>query len=190
MIRPEIALASAAVTAIAALAACSADSTTAAPSRSTPSTEASTDTSTDGATGPIDLKPIPAGDALEPGRYAVPFFGDDGPARALVDVPAGYFSAGGWVIDDGHGTLAPEEFGDLLFLAGDLGRVDTWLDRAANERGTMMSLQVLSHALRVLVMYQQFAKAGDPAAKAIPSREYTSRMNLGVRELRRRIESW
>jgi hypothetical protein len=49
---------------------------------------------------------------------------------------------------------------------------------------------VLSHALRVLVMYQQFAKAGDPAAKAIPSREYTSRMNLGLRELRRRIEGW
>jgi hypothetical protein len=75
-------------------------------------------------------------------------------------------------------------------VRGALGRVDTWLDRAANERGTMTALQVLSHALRVLVMYQQFAKAGDPAAKAIPSREYTSRMNLGVRELRRRIESW
>ena len=95
-------------------------------------THASTDSPTGRSTGspavadgPIDLKPIDAGTELEPGRYAVPFWDDDGPARAVVDVPEGYFSAGGWVIDDGHGTLAPDEFGDLLFLSGNVGRVDT-----------------------------------------------------------------
>ncbi|GAA3653508.1 hypothetical protein GCM10022237_11680 [Nocardioides ginsengisoli] len=75
--------------------------------------------------GPVDLRPITAGTALAPATYAVPLMGDEGPARALVDVPAGYYSAGGWVIDAGHGTEAPDEFGDLMFLTGDLGGVET-----------------------------------------------------------------
>jgi hypothetical protein len=75
-------------------------------------------------------------------------------------------------------------------VRGALKRFDGWLARAAGEKGTMTALQVLSHALRVLVMYQQFGKAGDPAARAVPSREFTTRLDSGVRELRRRIESW
>lgn len=71
-----------------------------------------------------------------------------------------------------------------------LERFDGWLERAAGERGTMTALHALSHALRVLVMYQQFAEAGDPAAKAMPAGEFTTRLESGVQELRRQIESW
>ena len=53
----------------------------------------------------------------------MPLVGDDGPMRALVDVPEGYFSSGGWFIDDGHGELAPDEFGNLSFW-GVVGQVD------------------------------------------------------------------
>jgi hypothetical protein len=52
------------------------------------------------------------------------------------------------------------------------------------------ALNVLSHALRVLVMYQQFAVAGDPAAKSVPASEFTTRLESGIRELRRRIDAW
>ena len=74
-------------------------------------------------TGPIDMIDIPAGTPLEPGTYAMPLVGPDSPLRAVVDVPEGYFSAGGWVIDDGHGTLAPDESGDLMFWT-DIDQVD------------------------------------------------------------------
>src|SRR5690242_11575994 len=70
--------------------------------------------------GVIDLVPIAAGVALEPATYAMPYVGDEGTAddpRALVDVPEGYFSAGGWVVDDGHDTVAPDEYGDIVFVA-------------------------------------------------------------------------
>ena len=75
-------------------------------------------------------------------------------------------------------------------VRGAAERFDGWLARAADERGTRTALHVISHALRVLVMYQQFGKAGDPAAKAVGSRGLTARLESGVRELRRRIESW
>ena len=77
----------------------------------------STDTDTSGAddptdnsatatpqpTGPIEMVNIPAGTPLEPGTYAMPMFGPDGTLRGVVDAPEGYFSAGGYAIDDGHG---------------------------------------------------------------------------------------
>lgn len=75
-------------------------------------------------------------------------------------------------------------------VRGALERFDGWLERAAGERGTVTALQVLSHALRVVVMYQQFGVAGDPAAKGVPSGEFTTRLESGVRELRRRIDGW
>ncbi len=78
-------------------------------------------------TGVIDLAPIGAGATLDPGTYAVPFVGEEGAEddpRALVEVPEGYFSAGGWVIDDGHGTQAPDELGDVMFV-GTVRGVDT-----------------------------------------------------------------
>lgn len=75
-------------------------------------------------------------------------------------------------------------------VRGVLERFDGWLDRAASERGTVTALHVASHALRVLVMYQQFGKADDPASKSIPSREFTTRLDSGVQEVRRRIDRW
>jgi hypothetical protein len=85
----------------------------------------STDSSTTTADGPttastalhqpVDLKPIGAGTPLEPASYAMPLVGYRGPSRVVVDVPDGYFSSGGWFIDDGHGGLAPDEFGNLSF---------------------------------------------------------------------------
>jgi hypothetical protein len=69
-------------------------------------------------------------------------------------------------------------------------RFDDWLDRAANENGTVTALHVLAHAVRVLVMYQQFAKAGDPAAKCVDSKELTTRLDSGVERLRQRIDEW
>ena len=74
-------------------------------------------------------------------------------------------------------------------IHGALERFDGWLERAAGERGTVTALRVLSHALRVLVMYQQFAVAGDPTT-AVPSGEFDKRLESGVRELRRRIDGW
>jgi hypothetical protein len=75
-------------------------------------------------------------------------------------------------------------------VRGALKQFDGWLDRAAGERGTVTALRVTSHAMRVLVMYQQFAKAGDPASKSVPSREFTTRLDSGVQELRRLIDNW
>ena len=54
----------------------------------------------------------------------------------------------------------------------------------------MRALHAISHALRVLVMYQQFANAGDPASMEIPPQEFTTRLDSGIRELRRRINTW
>lgn len=51
-------------------------------------------------------------------------------------------------------------------------------------------MQVLAHAMRVLVMYQQFAKARDPAAMKFDSREFTIRLNLGLKKLRERIDTF
>jgi hypothetical protein len=42
--------------------------------------------------------------------------------------------------------------------------------------------------MRVLVLYQQLARAGVTAAKAVPAREFTTKLDLGIQELRRRIE--
>jgi hypothetical protein len=75
-------------------------------------------------------------------------------------------------------------------VRGALARFDEWVTRAATEKGTLIALGVLSHAMRVLVMYQQFGKAGDPAVKRVGAREFTTRLDSGVRELRQRIESW
>ena len=38
-------------------------------------------------------------------------------------MPEGYFNPGPWVIDDGDGTVAPDEYGELMFWA-DIDRVD------------------------------------------------------------------
>jgi hypothetical protein len=75
-------------------------------------------------------------------------------------------------------------------VRGSIKRFDGWLARADSERGTVTALHVLSHALRVLVMYQQFARAGDTAAKGIASQDFITRLDSGIRKLRLRIEAW
>jgi hypothetical protein len=54
--------------------------------------------------------------ALEPGAWVVPFWGKDPGSlpRAVVEIPEGYGSPGGWVVDrgaDGH----PDEYGSVSF---------------------------------------------------------------------------
>ncbi len=68
-----------------------------------------------------------------------------------------------------------------------LGRFDAWLADSGHDHGPIAGLQVLSHALCVLVMYQQFAKAGDKAAKGVAPRDYTNRLNSAIRKLRTRL---
>jgi hypothetical protein len=75
-------------------------------------------------------------------------------------------------------------------VRGAIKRFDDFINRADNEKGTATALQVLAHAMRVLVMYQQFAKAGDAAAKGVESREFTSRLDSGIKKLRDRIAAW
>jgi hypothetical protein len=77
--------------------------------------EGATSSSSAAPAGPVELKRIAADGPLDPATYAMPFIGAHGPMRAVVEVPDGYFSAGGWVIDDGHGELAPDEYGQLAF---------------------------------------------------------------------------
>lgn len=65
---------------------------------------------------PIDLVGVHG--LLEPGTYSLAVWGDNEAAdslpRAIVDVPSGYFSHGGWVIDPGSdGSPEFDEFGEL-----------------------------------------------------------------------------
>ena len=111
------------------LGACSDDSTDTSREHDAVSTSSSapaagpTSTSTDAPTGPTDMLTLTDGSSLEPGTYAVPLIGPESPRRAVVDVPEGYFNPGPWVIDDGDGTVAPDEYGELMFWA-DIDRVD------------------------------------------------------------------
>lgn len=62
--------------------------------------------------------------ALEPGTYSIPQWGDEvSRTRALVDVPTGYFSPGGWAIDPGSDTSDDpadrEQYGTLAFFRAD-----------------------------------------------------------------------
>jgi hypothetical protein len=75
-------------------------------------------------------------------------------------------------------------------VAGALKRFDGWVDRADKEKGHVTAVQVLSHALRVLVIYQQLAKAGCDAAKAVPWREYNTRISAGLARLRQRLDAF
>jgi hypothetical protein len=102
-------------------------------------------------------------------------------AAARIDAKA----ALGWIHRDPNAKAITKQE-----VAGAVKRFDDWLDRADSEKGTVTALQVLSHAMRVLVMYQQFAKAGDPAAKNVHSRDVTTRLESGIKKLRDRIDAW
>ncbi len=61
--------------------------------------------------------------AIEPGRHRVPLISWDRtyPVDALIEVPNGFITPGGWVVENGLNGTA---YGDLMFW-GDVGRVDT-----------------------------------------------------------------
>ena len=64
-------------------------------------------------TGPTDLVGVRG--PLEPGRYSIAAWGPDGDTRlprAIVEVPRGYFSNGGWVIDAG-GPGESDQWGEV-----------------------------------------------------------------------------
>lgn len=101
------------VTVLVALAAC--DDSSSAEDGSTPTVAGTTDTAPGRPSGrPSDL--VGYRGPLEPGRYSMAAWGPDGDTRlprAVLEVPEGYFSNGGYVIDAGHDALAPGEFGTV-----------------------------------------------------------------------------
>jgi hypothetical protein len=78
------------------------DATNTVDKSTTPSSQSATAASSDAA---IDIMQIAEGTSLEPGTYSVGLLFDDGPTRALVDVPEGYY-AGGPVIGSDEGDIA------------------------------------------------------------------------------------
>jgi hypothetical protein len=60
---------------------------------------------------------------IDPGRHRLPLLSWERtyPVDALVQVPSGFITPGGWVIDNGQNGAA---YGDLMFF-GDVDRVDT-----------------------------------------------------------------
>ena len=53
---------------------------------------------------------------LAPGRYSMAAWGPDGDTRlprAVLEVPKGYFSNGGWAVDAGHESLEPDQWGEV-----------------------------------------------------------------------------
>ncbi len=95
---------------------------------------------------PVEMKVIPAGTPLDPATYAMPFLGIDATMRAVVDVPDGYFSAGGWFIDDGHENLAPHQYGNLAFW-GAVDQVDPDPCQPGPVESVGSSVQELADAL-------------------------------------------
>ena len=64
---------------------------------------------------PVDIMQIPEGTRLDPGTYSVGLLFDDGPMRAIVNVPEGYF---------GEGPVIGSDEGDIAFW-GAVTQVDT-----------------------------------------------------------------
>jgi hypothetical protein len=72
--------------------------------------------------------------ALEPGTYSLRVWGD--PRRAVVEVPAGFFSNGGWVIDAGSdGTSEWDQYGTVQVYAVDRILTDPCRRRTATDPG-------------------------------------------------------
>ncbi len=106
MTRRTVAAAAAGLAALASVCACT-DATTNSNANDTTATQSSNTQTTPPPDRPIDLMQIPEDTPLEPGTYSMPFLADEGPARAIVDVPGGYVSAfGGTVIGSDHGDMA------------------------------------------------------------------------------------
>ena len=72
------------------------------------------------ADGPTDLRGLVG--RLEPGSYLLAAWGETNAAplpRAVVEVPEGYWSNGGYVIDAGQDAFEPAEFGVVQMYAVD-----------------------------------------------------------------------
>jgi hypothetical protein len=130
------------------LSACSDDSTTTQPDITT--SDSPTAPSSD---APIDLVSIPEGSSLEAGTYSVGLLFDDGPTRALVDVPEGYV---------GHGQVIGSDDGDMAFW-GTVTRVDT--DPCL--RGKHVRAGTSVHDLAALLVAQRHMKASRPVPVTI-----------------------
>ena len=86
--------------------ACSSTGSDATPSTpDTTTSQSSAPPTTHSSDEPIDIMQIPEDTPLEPGKYSVGLLSDDGPTRAIVDVPEGYV-AGGPVIHSDDGSIA------------------------------------------------------------------------------------
>jgi len=76
-----------------------------------------TNGSVDNGSHPTNLIQVPDGTPLEPGKYSMVFLHDDGPSRAIVDVPEGYVPSFG-------GTVIGSDNADMAFW-GNVTQVDT-----------------------------------------------------------------
>lgn len=156
MIRRTAAAASAALVALATVVACTsddattnsnADGTTAAQSSDPPTTPSSDE--------PIDLEPFPEGTPLEPGTYSMDLLFDDGPTRAIVDVPEGYLTPFG-------GSIIGSDRGDMAFW-GKVTQVDT--DPCGG--GKHISAGMSVHDLAAALVAQRHMKTSRPVPVTI-----------------------
>ena len=90
-------------------------------STTSPSTSPSTSSGESSASGPTSLREFEG--SIVPGSHRVPLISwhRTYPVDALIDVPEGFITPGGWVVENG---LDGAEYGDLMFW-GDVDRVDT-----------------------------------------------------------------
>jgi len=100
-----------------------------------------------------DIMQIPEDTPLDPGRYSVGLLFDDGPTRAIVDVPEGYV---------GGGPVIGSDDGDLAFW-GSVTRVDT--DPCLG--GTQVDAGTSVHDLASLLVAQRHMKASRPVPVTI-----------------------
>jgi hypothetical protein len=129
---------------------CSDDSRTTQPPPDITTSDSLTALSSD---APIDLMSIPDGTSLEPGTYSVGLLFDDGPTRALVDVPEGYV---------GHGQVIGSDDGDIAFW-GTVTRVDTDPCLGGKHVGAGTSV----HDLAALLVAQRHMKTSQPVPVTI-----------------------
>jgi hypothetical protein len=110
-------------------------------------------------TRPTDLVGVEG--PLEPGLYALAAWGEKkrtGPLpRTIVDVPEGYFSNGGYVIDAGHDGVSDDQFGEISVWHAVQVLTDPCRDRTAT--GVGPTVEDLATAL---------ARANGPSSQPRP----------------------
>lgn len=75
-------------------------------------------------------------------------------------------------------------------VRGRIERFDEFVVAGLEAKGITSALNYFAHALRILVMYQQFREAGDPACRLVAAEDYQARMTAAVRHLRTRLDAW